>query len=172
MQGLINNGDRQKGLTIRWAAPFQNAVTDPRQIGPDSPNSTAQDFLANPQAGTGVIIHYNPWEWPQIGGGAPGRARDEILLHELVHAYMIQRGMSSVRNLAKPSYSQRVRRFTIVDDFYAVMVTNVYASECGRPLRQDHNGFSRLDQTAWGVEMDPAFKGFSTLSCIDRQQAD
>lgn len=48
----------------------------------------------------------------------------------------------------------------MLDDFFAVMITNVYASELHRPLRRDHNGFQLLNRSAASVRSDPAFAGF------------
>jgi hypothetical protein len=160
IEGLLNNGDRREGITIRNPHhSLHNAFTNPRGgVGSsDQPDSTATDLLRNPGRGAGATIDYYPWEWHQIGGGQPGAARDEILLHELVHAYMIQRGVSSIRNLQRARYARRLRRFDIVDDFFAIMITNVYASECGRPIRRDHQGFRPLNRNAMSIITDPRF---------------
>ena len=81
-------------------------------------------------------------------------------MHEFVHAYTRQGGISRISKLERAGFPSRVRRFTIVDGFYAVMVTNVYASECNRPIRRDHVGYRLLDQTAFGLTLDPAFTRF------------
>lgn len=75
---------------------------------------------------------------------------------------MIQRGLSSIRNLQRARFARRVRRFDIVDDFFAIMIANVYASECGRPIRRDHHGFRPLDRNAMSVISDPRFAPFFT----------
>jgi hypothetical protein len=168
VEGILNNGDRREGVTIRNPHHnLNNAITNPRggERNSDQPDSTAEDLLRNPGRGAGSTIDYYPWEWHQIGGGRPGAARDEILMHELVHAYMIQRGISSIRNLQHARYARRLRRFDIVDDFFAVMITNVYASECGRPIRRDHHGFQALNRNAMSVISDPRFgKLFDALA--------
>jgi pimeloyl-ACP methyl ester carboxylesterase len=56
--------------------------------------------------------------------------------------------------------ARRVRRFGIVDDFFAIMVTNVYASECGRPPRLDHHGWNALNRNGLSVADDPRFRPF------------
>lgn len=163
IDGILRNGDRREGITIHNPHhALHNAITNPRggHHNSDQPNSTALDLLRNPGRGAGSNIDYYPWEWHQIGGGAPGAARDEILLHELVHAYMIQRGISSIRNLQRARYRRRVREFDIVDDFFAIMITNVYSSECGRPIRRGHHGFRRLNRNAMSITTDPRFRPF------------
>jgi hypothetical protein len=160
VEGILKNGDRREGVTIRNPHHnLNNALTNPiGAIGSsDQPDSRPDDLLRNPGRGAGATIDYYPWEWHQIGGGRPGAARDEILLHELVHAYMIQRGLSSIRNLQRARYARRLRRFDIVDDFFAIMITNVYSSECGRPIRRDHQGFQALNRNAMSIISDPRF---------------
>ncbi|WP_315836076.1 hypothetical protein [Bradyrhizobium prioriisuperbiae] len=162
---ILVNDDLREGVRIRNPHhAIHNAITNPRGAVRDSdqPNSTRADLLANPGRGAGATIDYFPFEWPQIGVGQPGRSRDEILLHELVHAFMIQRGISSVRKLDRGIYAHRVRRFDIVDDFYAVMITNVYASETSRGRRQDHHAFSALGRNAMSIASDPRFRPFFT----------
>lgn len=163
VNGILQNGDRREGLTIHNAQhALNNAITNPRsgQHNSDQPNSTATQLLRNPGRGAGANIDFFPWEWHNIGGGLPGAARDEILLHELVHAYMIQRGLSSIRNLHRVRFARRVRRFDIVDDFFAIMITNVYSSETRRPIRREHHGFRPLNRNAMSIISDPRFAPF------------
>ena len=166
VDGILNNGDAREEVIIENPHhALHNAFTDPRLAHhhSDQPNSTVNGFLDNPGRGSGSKIRFFPWEWHQIGGGRPGDARDEVLLHELVHAFMSQRGISSVRNLRRRRFARRVRLFDMVDDFYAIMITNVYASECGRPTLRDH-GFPsrRLNRNAMSVISDPQFAAFFT----------
>lgn len=163
VDGILNNGDAREGLTIHNPHhALNNAITNPRGAvrNSDQPNSTATDLLRNPGRGAGATVEYFPSEWHQIGGGRAGAARDEILLHELVHVWMIQRGLSSVRNLHRARLARRVRQFDIVDDFFAIMITNVYASECHRPIRREHHGFTPLNRNAMSIAMDPRFQPF------------
>jgi hypothetical protein len=160
VEGILKNGDRREGVTIvNPHGNLNNAFTSAvgADHNSDQPDSTAEDLLRNPGRGAGGRIVYYPWEWHQIGGGRPGAARDEILLHELVHAYMQQRGLSSIRNLHRLRYARRLRRFDLVDDFFAVMITNVYSSECGRQVRRDHHGFQSLNRNAMSIISDPRF---------------
>jgi hypothetical protein len=164
IDGILRNGDPREGVLIRSTfQPIQNAFTNPvgARRNSDQPNSTATSLLNAPGRGAGATIDYFPFEWPAIGVGGPGAARDEILLHELVHAYMIQRGLSSVRKLQRARFARRVRSFDIVDDFFAVMITNVYASELGRPIRRDHRDVRHtLGRNAMSVASDPRFSPF------------
>ena len=164
IEGILRNGDRREGVLIRSTFhAINNAITNPvgARGNSDQPNSTATSLLNAPGRGAGSTIDYFPFEWPGIGTGGPGAARDEILLLELVHAYMIQRGVSSVRNLHRRRYAQRVRSFDIVDDFFAVMITNVYASERGRPIRRDHRDVRHtLGRNAMSIASDPRFAPF------------
>jgi hypothetical protein len=157
IDGILRNGDRRERLTIRNPHhALANALTNPvgGEHNSDQPDSTPTELLRNPGRGAGATIDYYPWEWHQIGGGRPGAARDEILLHELVHVYMIQRGISSIRNLHRTRFARRLRRFDIVDDFFAIMITNVYSSECGRSARRDHHGFRPLNRNAMSIISD------------------
>ena len=104
VDGILNIGRPDRGVRIHVPPhPMgDQALTRPAHDphDPDAePRSTPGDPLHTPGRGTEVIIRIYPGEWPVEGSGQPGRARDEVLLHELVHAYMMQRGISSVRNL-------------------------------------------------------------------------
>ena len=71
----------------------------------------------------------------------PGMKVDEVLLHELVHAV---NGLGPGMDLRKAKGT--LAKFGIYDDFYAIMVTNIYESEKGNPpslLRNTHYFSSR-----------------------------
>ena len=36
------------------------------------------------------------------------------------------------------------RDFDTIEEFYSILVTNIYSSECDRPLRANHNGKALL----------------------------
>ena len=166
VDGILNNGDAREEIIIENPHhALQNAFADARRADhrSDQPNSTVTGLLDNPGRGAGAKVTFFPWEWHQVGGGRPGSSRDEVLLHELVHAFMIQRGISSVRNLHRRRFARRVRRFDNVDEFFAIMITNVYSSECGRPTLRDHGFVSRpLNRNAMSVASDPGFAPFFT----------
>jgi len=87
--------------------------------------------------GSDVEIRYTPWLFrPGIGG--PGtNDPDEILLHEIVH------GLREMSGLYFPG--TKTQRFDTSEEFVAILVSNIYRSETGRPgLRADHSFNSML----------------------------
>ena len=63
----------------------------------------------------------------------PGNRPDEVLLHELVHALRMMKGMSLCRFMPDD--------YDTVEEFHAILVANIYRSECGYPtLRANHFG--------------------------------
>ena len=68
-----------------------------------------------------------------IGAGA---RRDEILFHEMAHSI---RQMAGVMNCsdAPPGFDTK-------DEYWSVLTSNIYASACNRPLRQNHHGFKEI----------------------------
>jgi hypothetical protein len=139
--------------------PIADAVTNFLDTSSD-PAARGGNPMFRGGRGAQAFIAYFPFEWPTIGSGGPGQGRDEVLLHELIHVYMGQRGLSSPQQLRTGGLPNRVQEFDIVDDFFAVMLTNVYASERGRPLRRNHNDFLPLNQTAEQVRNDRSFAPF------------
>jgi hypothetical protein len=68
-------------------------------------------------------------------GSGPGFAGDEILLHELVHAYFFMRG----RVRSSFLYIDQGFNYHHNYEFDAILLTNIYMSAKGRsPLRKDH----------------------------------
>jgi hypothetical protein len=72
-------------------------------------------------------------------GKAAGAQPDDILLHEIVHAMRQMRGKSDLAPLG--------HGFDTEEEFYAILLTNIYASEAGRQqdLRANHHGFDPID---------------------------
>ncbi|HEV3196535.1 MAG TPA: hypothetical protein VGZ73_01480 [Bryobacteraceae bacterium] len=71
---------------------------------------------------------------------APGGRPDEVLLHELVHSLRMALGRSLC--LFMPD------NYDTVEEFYAILVANIYRSECGyRTLRANHFGKTNLTDT-------------------------
>jgi hypothetical protein len=127
---------RQLRVRIANTWPDRNAHTNPTYEAAGTPSSNANRLIAQPRRGSSVNIRFSPIDqWGPTGRPAAGNTPDEVLLHELVHAWMILNGASSV---------VAVGRFDIVDDFFAVMIANMYASERGRPLRRDHSGWAPM----------------------------
>ena len=61
-----------------------------------------------------------------------GLRRDEILFHEMTHATHHMAGKMN-RSDAPPGFDSK-------EEFWAIMLTNVYASAWNRPLRKNHHG--------------------------------
>jgi hypothetical protein len=80
--------------------------------------------------GSGSTIFYSPEVSKRIRG--PGNDPDEVLFHELCH---------SLRNLNALARCEAVgEKFDDIEEFWAILITNIYRSECGRSgLRGDHS---------------------------------
>jgi len=109
----------------------------------------------------------SPWTGASRCAHGPGSSADEILIHELVHA---------MRNLGKDSrnipLTGSMAGYQNEEEFFAVLVANIYTSESGRQparwlvgsgnvrsgLRADHMGWSNLSDnqsTAVDFLMNP-----------------
>jgi hypothetical protein len=89
--------------------------------------------------GTDVTVRFSPWMLP-YGDKLPGYAPEELLLHELVHA------LNGVKGLYTPVGHGSEKNFDMPDEFMAIVLTNLYSSQLGRPLRKDHHGHLQLDK--------------------------
>lgn len=84
-----------------------------------------------------------------IGSTVPGSAGaepDEVLFHELVHAYAILAGKVDRR---PTSVDDRHGAYDDLEEFLAILLSNIYATDPnnpskGRPLRADHHGFDTM----------------------------
>src|SRR5688500_19039174 len=84
-------GVANRGVRIHTTRrPIGDALTFPLD-GSSDPTPRGGDPLSRPGRGAQSRIAFFPFEWPEVGTGGPGRARDEVLLHEMIHAYMAQR---------------------------------------------------------------------------------
>jgi hypothetical protein len=60
-----------------------------------------------------------------------------VLLHEMVHALRMEMGLNLCLAMDDG--------FDTVEEFYAILIANIYRSECGyRDLRANHNGKQML----------------------------
>ena len=77
-------------------------------------------------------------------GGTPA----ESLFHELVHAFRYVTEKGSKRkgplNPYLPTALKNYPEYDIVEDFFAVLIANIFASETGRPLRANHDDLEAL----------------------------
>lgn len=70
----------------------------------------------------------------------PGTLPQDILVHELVHSARFIGGDRDEAELPKS-----MSKYTDAEEFYAILLTNIYMSETGRTvLRRDHNQFHPL----------------------------
>jgi hypothetical protein len=71
-----------------------------------------------------------------VQASGPATAPDEILFHELIHCVRHFRTWDDVNNYR---YLRMGNGFDDIEEFFAVLVSNMYSSETGRPLRRDHS---------------------------------
>jgi hypothetical protein len=94
--------------------------------------------------GASVIVHYDKRRWVSGGPcgsfpGKPGSAPDEVLLHEMLHGL---RDMAGQKDLSKIGGD-----YDTMEEFYAILITNMYMSERGRSLlRKNHHGHQPLEK--------------------------
>jgi hypothetical protein len=71
-------------------------------------------------------------------GNKAGAKPDEVLFHEMVHAARVMHGIKSAQPLR--------HGYDTEEEFYAILLANLYASETGRgvDLREDHQQFDPL----------------------------
>lgn len=78
----------------------------------------------------------------------PGGSPSEILFHELVHAFRIVTRKASNRvGPSLPYVPKELIKYPTYDseeEFFAVLITNIFSSETGRPLRKDHESVELL----------------------------
>lgn len=87
-----------------------------------------------------TLIRFTPKQWggrgPVMATGlyrplnGPGFEADEMLLHEMVHGLRIIAGAGTKRFNRRPVPGQALQEN--MSEFYAVLIANIYRSECGR----------------------------------------
>jgi hypothetical protein len=104
-------------------------------------------------------IEFTPNMWivgSKCYDSGPGGTPDEILLHEMLHAYRRVKGTFFLQNFTKKDKS-----FDTSEEIFAIILTNIYLSEKGKiSLRKDHADFSELPakwSTSEGMMNDPDF---------------
>lgn len=98
--------------------------------------------------GSSSTIRYSPGNWVadrltlqnfHPGYSGPGTDPDEVLLHEVFHGLRAMQGLTMLRNVPFQ------RKYDSFDEFFAILVTNIFRSELKRPkLRADHSDFQSL----------------------------
>jgi hypothetical protein len=149
----------------------------------NGPGPLNADTIYSTAAGYNALVRFNPAMWtaeavakvgfipkPADFVRAPGVGRDEILLHEMVH------GLRQIRGTTDSHTPADSPNMDTVEEFMAIVVSNVYRSELKRPgLRVDHHGFSALPaaQEDPGVFLNqPAKSGESNLSRMKQLKKD
>jgi hypothetical protein len=74
-----------------------------------------------------------------VQANGPGTAHDEILFHELIHCLRHFRTWADVNSYR---FLRMGNGFENIEEFYAVLISNLYSSETRRPLRRDHSATS------------------------------
>jgi len=102
---------------------------------------------------TDSLLRFEPIAWGNTPTATidPGKhfRSDDVLLHEMFHALRQMRGLFAATPMGEA--------FHFVEEFYAIMVTNMYVSEVGRPesRRADHLlPFDRLYEKPTGPFVD------------------
>jgi len=86
--------------------------------------------------GSSPIIQFSPEASQQIRG--PGKEPDEVLFHELAHAYRRTRGVLLCERMGPP-YDNPKEKWDNIEEFFAILIANIYRSESRRQgLRGDH----------------------------------
>ena len=88
--------------------------------------------------GTDSKITFTPQQWADRSG-LVGYAPHEVLMHELVHSVFTMNGKSNSTPLRGT-----MRSYHNLNEWYAVLITNVFCSELGRPLLNDYSNMPKL----------------------------
>jgi hypothetical protein len=89
--------------------------------------------------GTSYTLYFTPYYVGESRPTGPGNGADEVLLHELIH------GLNSIKgNLRLTGGAPDF--FDGLEEFTAILITNLYSSQTGRALRADHRGHTLLPQ--------------------------
>jgi hypothetical protein len=115
---------------------FFETTSDAYEKGQPSRNSEGEleGTIKGTGKGSGAAVFFSPEIWESQNRG-PGSAPDEVLYHELVHVTRMLRGqMTFTPVTGEGGYGN-------VEEFMATVITNIYISERGKPLRGSY-GFT------------------------------
>ena len=87
-------------------------------------------------AGSSNLVHFSAQNFVDVDG--VGASRDAILFHELCHSVHQMTGRCMDGWAMANGYDN-------LEEFWAILVTNIYLSERRQTLRGDHQGFLPLD---------------------------
>ena len=129
---------RLESATGACAMPQDQAAAGPQRNG-------------LPGAGSNALLPFNP-EGGQAcqanpqAGGCISMGRDELMLHELVHALRQMRGLWETIAVNAPDQA-----FDDSEEFYAIVLTNIFMSANGQTrLRKDHHDTTNPLPERWG----------------------
>jgi Effector protein len=180
----INDGCPGKTLTIvphrkqdGDARTFFNSENRATAKGEDYFDARYGRIVKGQGTGTSAVIEYDPWQYmnsncfqelsPFRNDPLHQFQADDVLFHEMVHALRIMLGLLLHRSL---NSSVKVT-FASVEEFFAVMLTDIYVSECGGGLEgmradhspefhsiQDSKDFPEKGPTAYAKSFDEPIK--------------
>jgi hypothetical protein len=91
------------------------------------------------------IVSYCTWKHIFItGDNAP--SKQDILFHELVHAFRLVSNKHIAIGDPRRVVDGGLSTFDNIEEFYAVLVTNIYMSEKNEPVRSSHHGQYTMDK--------------------------
>src|SRR5262245_9519538 len=134
--------EKNKGVCGAYASPedWRKSFTSERVDG------TSKD--KGDGTGSSTTIHFDKARWVnggKCGGYAsqPGGAADEVLLHEMLHGLRHMAGQQDMSAIGGG--------YNTIEEFYAILLTNICMSERGRTLlRKNHSGVEPLDKAMSG----------------------
>ena len=113
---------------------------------------------------------------PKTKDFKPGGTPTESLFHELVHAFRLVTGKATDRkgplNPYLPDSLKNYPEYDEVEDFFAILITNIFASETGRPLRANHDDLKLLPSqlsTSKGFVAVPEYLELVKDFCYDHK---
>ena len=123
----------------------------------DSQGHITHHVMTKDGKGSDVTINFNPGVCGDAGGlglSSAGWSSDEVLFHELVHAMSCIEGTDTTFvPFLSPLGDLMYDSFDNLEEFTAIVIANVYRSECGRRgLRASHKGKHMMELEASGQE--------------------
>jgi hypothetical protein len=88
-------------------------------------------------AGTNYVLYFTPYYLGESRPTGAGYGADEVLLHELIHGLNSLKGNLRMTGGAPDGFDG-------LEEFSAILMTNLYTSQTGGVLRQDHRGHTAL----------------------------
>jgi hypothetical protein len=140
-------------------------------------NSTTEGRPEMYRGDVNVVLGFSPnlscHVDPKSGVYPPGGSRAESLFHELVHAFRLVTEKASMRRLhPNPFVPKKLRKnpeYDFEEDFFAVLITNIFSSEMGRPLRGGHD---KLDPLPPHLSTDEGFLAVEDYARLVKQFCD